>query len=840
LSTRVPIHATASARPRVTQSVVVAEAPSGRILFSTVAPAEVVGRRLSELAELDDLAMFRPDGRRYAPGEWMLARSIASGEVIRDEEFFKFAADGSRCAYRTSSYPVHDARGRVIAAVAVASDVAGERQFDTERAYHATLLRNVEDAVVGTDPDFRLTVWNRGAERLYGYAAAEVLGRPAREVASYAGDLSRHALERELLETDRTRTEITAFRKDGTPIDVELVTAAVRDADGAITGYLGIHRDMTEHKRVAGEQAGRAHQQRLVAALGLHALADGELQGVLDGAVTVVAEGIGVTPVGIAELVPGSDALLLRAGMGWEQGAVGLARGSAGRHSLVGYAVTTGEPVVSVDIDADPRFECSPFLRSYAATSAAVVVIAGRRGPFGALGVFSRTRRSFSADDVNFLQSVANVVSAAVERAWAESLLDDVREAERRRLARDLHDDALQGLTLALQQATAMEGAAGLAPMLKRAGEQVRAAIYDLRLDAEDPRPIRERLEALVEVQRDFAADVRIELDVARNVPSDGLGSVGTQLLRAVGEAVVNARRHSGGRTITVAVWRQGDALRAEVSDDGSGFAGDAEPPAGATGIKGMRERAELVRGELAIRSSPAGTKVRFSVPVGTAATTVADDVRVLLVEDHAAVREAIAAMFDRAPGFAVVGEAASMAEARPLLPDADVAVIDLGLPDGFGGELIRELREINPRAQALVLSAGLDRREIARAVESGAAGTLDKTASLDEVVDAVRRLRAGERLVPLEEVVDLLRLAARDRDREREDRRIVASISPREHEVLQLLADGLSSDEIAERLHIALRTERNHVANILTKLGVHSRLQAVVFALRHGIIVLG
>jgi DNA-binding NarL/FixJ family response regulator len=206
-----------------------------------------------------------------------------------------------------------------------------------------------------------------------------------------------------------------------------------------------------------------------------------------------------------------------------------------------------------------------------------------------------------------------------------------------------------------------------------------------------------------------------------------------------------------------------------------------------------------------------------------------------LLVDHHAAVREAIAAMFERAAGYDVVGQAASLAEARPLLHDVDVAVVDLGLPDGFGGELIKELREVNPRAQALVLSAGPDRGELARAIESGAAGTLDKTAGLHEVVEAVRRLRAGEMLVPLDEVVELLRLAARERDRERDDRQAIDSLSPREREVLQLLAQGLDSKDIAARLNITLRTERNHVASIFAKLGVHSRLQAVVFALRHG-----
>jgi DNA-binding NarL/FixJ family response regulator len=368
--------------------------------------------------------------------------------------------------------------------------------------------------------------------------------------------------------------------------------------------------------------------------------------------------------------------------------------------------------------------------------------------------------------------------------------------------------------------------------------QQVRAAIYDLRLGAEENRPIRELLEQLIAVQRELAGAVRIELDVDAGVPGGALGSVGTQLLRSVGEAVGNARRHSGARTIAVNVWRQHDGLSAEVSDDGRGIERDAEARPGTTGITGMRERAEQVQGELEIRSSGAGTKVRFSVPLGADVGESTRRTRILLVDDHAAVREAIAATFDRAAGFQVVAQAESLGEARAmLLEDIDVAVVDLGLPDGFGGDFIRELRQVNPRAQSLVLSAGLDRRETARAIECGAAGALDKTASLDEVIEAVRRLRAGEALVPPEEVVDLLRLAARERDRERVPRQAIESLSRRELEVLELLADGLGSKELAKRLHITLRTERNHVASILTKLGVHSRLEAVVFALRYGIV---
>jgi PAS domain S-box-containing protein len=839
-------HGIGNAWTRTTDVVVVAEAPSGRILFSSAVSARVIEHRLAELAEEEEFQIFHPDGEVYAPSEWPLVRSIAAGEVIVDEEFFGVVA-GGRLSYRVSSYPLYDGAGRIVAAVSVARDVTTRERVAEQLAYHASLLENVEDAVVGTDPEFRLTVWNRGAERLYGFTGEEVLGRPAREVASYAGDQSRLEMERELVETDRTRTEITAYRKDRSPVEVELISVAVRDEDGAVSGYLGIHREITEQKRAKEERDRRAFQQALVAALGLRALAGEEVNSVMDEAVAMVARGLDLTRVAIAELLPDGRELRLRAGVGWREGAIGMARGPAGRDSLVGYTVMVGEPVVSEDVSADPRFELSEFLATYAPTSAATVVIPGRDEPFGVLGVFSRQRRSFSEDDVSFLQGVANVISTAVERVASEARIIKVRDAERRRIARDLHDEALQDLTDALAQAStdgdgfgdAAMRLARVVPALERAGQQVRGAIYDLGLSGEEHRPFPELLEELVELHQAMAVGCRIELDVRAGVTATSLGRVGTEVLRVIGESLVNARRHSGAQIVRVSAWGARELLCLEVSDDGRGFQMAPQPSAtGGMGIRGMRERISLLGGVLNLRSAPgAGTTVRFSVPLGQHNEALDQRARVLLVEDHAAVREAIAGMFERDAGFDVVRQAASLSEARHMLEDIDVAVVDLGLPDGYGGDLIKELRDVNPRAQALVLSASLDRRDTARAIESGAAGTLSKTASLDEIVDAVHRLRAGETLLPWEEIVELLRDAVRQRDREHVDRRAIELLSPREREVLKALAEGLDSQAIADRLHITLRTERNHVTNILAKLGVHSQLQAVLFGLRYGIV---
>jgi DNA-binding NarL/FixJ family response regulator len=214
---------------------------------------------------------------------------------------------------------------------------------------------------------------------------------------------------------------------------------------------------------------------------------------------------------------------------------------------------------------------------------------------------------------------------------------------------------------------------------------------------------------------------------------------------------------------------------------------------------------------------------------------------RILLVEDHASFRQTLAYIFDGEPGFEVVAQAGTLAEARrdAISAAADLGVIDLSLPDGEGVELIRELREANRNFAALILTASLDKTEHARAVEAGAAGVIHKSADVDEILDATRRLGAGETLLSPQEIVELLRLAGRSREEEREARVSIGQITPREREVLQTLAEGLSNKEIAARLHMSVDTERTHMMNILNKLGVHSRLQALLFAARHGLVKL-
>ena len=431
------------------------------------------------------------------------------------------------------------------------------------------------------------------------------------------------------------------------------------------------------------------------------------------------------------------------------------------------------------------------------------------------------------------------------ERKQAEEKLREVREEERSRLARDLHDEALQDLTHALAEVQLVQSAfmdpelgcrlERAASALMRAGQGLHGAIHDLRLSRGREQTFVELLEWIVELDRQSLPEREIELSIDKGSLPPLAKETEVELLRIVREALVNARRHSRARHVRIGVGASGGKLWAEVSDDGRGF--NLAEVHGGLGIVGMRERAGSVGGELAISSEAGeGTTVRFELVLDKDQEEQ-EEIRILLVEDHTSLRQAVAALFDREPGFTVVGQAGSLAEARTMLDGVDVAIVDLDLPDGYGGDLIKELRGANSHAMSLVLSAYSDRANIAHAVECGAAGVLHKSLGIDEIMEAVHRLRAGETLLPLEEVVEMLRFAGFRREQEHEARQAISELTPREREVLEALADGLDGKEIAQRLNISLPTERNHMASILAKLRVHSRLQALVFAVRHGVV---
>jgi PAS domain S-box-containing protein len=794
---------------------------------------EVLGRHTLEVARLEMSYEERAEVRRAVAehGRWF-------GEVVA------YRKDGTSVWVELITVALHGERGEIKGYLSIHRDVSerarAEEDLHESRRRSETILESISDEFFAVDREWRYTFLNERALAAVGRMpgrtgrAADLLGRTVWEVfPELVGTTFDHEAHRAL------REQVVLEFEMRSPITGRCTDSRLYPSEAGLSVYT---RDITERKRAEEELRRRGEQQALVAELGRHALASDDLQWVLDEAVGLLVRALGVELACVAELSADRDEVVMRAGAGWREGYIGR-RFERGRHSQVGYTLLRGEPVFAEDQANDPRFKRSALADEHGAVSALTVMIETPDEPFGVLEALSTRRRSFSPSEVGFVQAIANVLASAVERSRAHERLLEVLEAERRRIARDLHDEALQDLTHALALAGSGHGGGappdGLPAALKRVSQQLRAAIYDLRLGGEQHTPLPRLLESLVAVHRGIAAEPQIELDLRGGIPAGPLGAAGTETLRILGEALTNARRHARARRVRVSVWASDGKLHAEVSDDGRGF-DPAERPARSAGhgIAGMRERAALLHGRLEIAGEATrGTTVRLEVPLRPAHERAAEQVRVLLVEDHAAVREAIAGMLERKHDLTVVGQAGSLAEARGLLHGVDVAVLDLALPDGDGIALIAELLATSPDVEVLVLSADLDRAQIARAIEAGAAGALDKTADLDQVVDAIRRLRAGQALLDSDEIAQLLRFAGDRREREREDRQAIAGLTSREREVLEALAAGLDGQAIADRLGISIRTERNHVARILNKLGVHTQLQAVLFALRYGLV---
>jgi DNA-binding NarL/FixJ family response regulator/GAF domain-containing protein len=578
----------------------------------------------------------------------------------------------------------------------------------------------------------------------------------------------------------------------------------------------------------------QARQQGMVAELGDRRARIHDAIALMDEAVAMVSRTLDVELVAVAERMAVGDRLLLRSGAGWKPGRVGRVQSAGGTASLDGYVLETGEPLVCEDVARETRCRPSPVVVDHEVVSAAVVPISGHRAPFGALGVFSRRPRQFGEGEVNFLRAIANVLSSAFERAQMEQQIRDVRGTERRRSARAPRRDA-SGAGRRARGTSAGAGDDDLVAALKRIRQQIRG----FRLGVARDQPLAPRLEELMVVQRAAAPDVEFELtvrDVSPRLPDE----MSTHLLRIAGEALTNARRHASVRRIEVRVSVDDDLLVASIADDGRDVAPGRSVPAGCGhGLVGMRTRAELLGGELRLlRTAGGGTTVELRAPL-RARPAPGECLRVLLVDDHAAIREVRALAFTEDGGFVVVGQAGALAEARTMLEDVDVAIIDLTLPDGHGADLIPALRASSPDAQAVVLSAHADRAATANAVEKGATAVLTNPTDPHDLIAAVSRLDAGDTLIPRGEMVAPPRFTERQRDLALHERRLAEALTPRERQVLQLLADGLDAKHVAARLHITHRTQRNHVTNILAKLGVHSQLQALVVALRNGIVEL-
>ncbi|CAN5795349.1 hypothetical protein BH23ACT11_BH23ACT11_10650 [soil metagenome] len=611
-----------------------------------------------------------------------------------------------------------------------------------------TIFEGAASGIAILDLNGHITQSNPELQAMLGYSGRELEGMNFSTV-TYPDDLQNNLeIHLELVSGERDGYELEKryVRRDGSIVWARLKASLIRNAEGAPLFTIGMVEDITDRKRAEEELLKRAQQQAIVARLGQRALADTNLHSLLDEAVTLASETLNTPYAKFLELNDEQNTLVLRAGSGWKTGRVGKFALGTGAETQAGYSLVSSEPVITEDLDRDDRFGASRLQQDHGITSGMSVIVHGMDRPFGVLGVDTTSPRTFTGDDVNFLQAVANVLASAIGRTRAEDALrkseheyrrlfelandailiyepesreildvnenaceiyghprhdfvgmtmkelsldrergrhylqslmarssyqdfetvhrrydghpinvlvnssviefqgkpavlsinrditalkrteaslTEIREAERRRIARDLHDAVLQDLSGTLQGLQAIkvesEGNGASVSMrneidaLRRAVVGLRGAIYDLRQEKEEP--FIRAVESLVELNRQLTPERQIELAVSEDFTSEPGGDIAVELLRVLQEALANTRHHADARTVKVSLCQREGSLLAHIYDNGRGFDTGSDP-AGGVGLSGMRERVEEIGGKLEIESHPGkGTLVKVSVP---------------------------------------------------------------------------------------------------------------------------------------------------------------------------------------------------------------------------------
>jgi two-component system response regulator DevR len=204
--------------------------------------------------------------------------------------------------------------------------------------------------------------------------------------------------------------------------------------------------------------------------------------------------------------------------------------------------------------------------------------------------------------------------------------------------------------------------------------------------------------------------------------------------------------------------------------------------------------------------------------------------IRIYLLDDHEIVRRGLRDLFEAEEDFVIVGESGSAVEAASRIPALrpDVAVLDGRLPDGSGVDVCRSIRSVDPAIQALILTSYDDDEALFAAIMAGAAGYVLKQIGSTDLVDAVRRVAAGQSLLDPAVTHRVLERLRAGPDTEPDE---LSALTTQERKILELIAEGLTNRQIAERIFLAEKTVKNYVSSILMKLGLERRTQAAVLA---------
>jgi PAS domain S-box-containing protein len=340
----------------------------------------------------------------------------------RNIRFRFWYADGSHRWLSLAARPVRDAQGRTVELVGYWMDVTDHHTTEGALQESETRFRQLTESIQEvfwlTTPDKGQMLYISPAyEKIWGRSCASLHAEPRSWLEAIHPDDRPRVLaaahQRQAAQQSDERYRVV--RPDGSVRWIRDRAFPIRDAAGQVVRVAGIAEDITALQEAQGMLERRAVQQATLATLSQRARATSDLQGFLDEASARVARTLGVEFCKVLELLPHEQTCLLRAGVGWKEGLVGTARVGLGHVSQCGYTLVADAPVVVVDLHTETRFSAPPLLQEHGIRSGISVVIGGPHGPWGVLAAHDRKPRGFNADDVTFLQAVANLLALAIE-----------------------------------------------------------------------------------------------------------------------------------------------------------------------------------------------------------------------------------------------------------------------------------------------------------------------------------------------------------------------------------------------------------------------------------------
>src|SRR5512135_96143 len=576
------------------------------------------------------------------------------------------------------------------------------------------------------------------------------------------------------------------------------------DPEGHVVQWFGTCTDIDDRRRAEEELQAHARQRAAIAELGQRALAGIDLDRLMDETAAGLAAGLDVEFCKVLELRADGQTLRLRAGVGWREGLVGRAMVGAEPGSQAGYTLRRNGPVIVEDLSTETRFHGPSLLQEHGVVSGMSVIIPGRGRPFGVLGIHTARRRTFTPEDVHFLQSAANVVALAVQRDQAERERARLlraeqaarREAERANQAKDqflavLSHELRTPLTPVLASVSAMLDEVTPVPEEHRAtlqmirrGVELEARLIDDLLDVtriargqlalnREVVEVHTLIRQTAEICRSGVHGGKIRLDLDLRAPRSHVEADPARLHQVLWNLIKNAVKFTpaGGR-VAVRTRNAADPPRlvVEVADTGIGIEAEALPrifnafEQGESstvrrfgglglGLAISRSVVEALGGTIEARSRGKDQGATFLVALDCipappvrepSAPAPAPEPRpalkILLVEDDPPTRRVMARLLQQRQ-YRVLA-AADLKDALEIgqREEFDILVSDIGLPDGSGLDLIRALAARRP-VRAIALSGfGMD-DDARRCREAGFLAHLTKPVDFAKLEAVIRSI---------------------------------------------------------------------------------------------------